>query len=127
MELQGFDQLLKRIDELGRKGSRIENKALRAGAEVVQKESSKLAPRRKIAKKHLADNIQISKVKKRDGTKFIEVGPQKGDNSEFFYGKFLEWGTSKMSPRPFLGPALASKKDEAMEVMRKSLKDDLGL
>lgn len=37
------------------------------------------------------------------------------------YGRFIEFGTVKMSPRPFLKPAFESKKTEAVAKMRETL------
>lgn len=128
VKLEGMDQLLAKLQELGgRMASRIENQALKAGAEVIQKAASERAPRSSANKKHLADNIAISRVKTKEGVKYVEVGPTKGDNSEFFYGKFLEWGTSKMAARPFLGPAAAEKKAEVVETMKQVIKGGLVL
>lgn len=39
------------------------------------------------------------------------------------YGKFLEFGTNKMAPRPALGPAFDQMKPFIMDNLRKALKD----
>ena len=122
MSLQGLEELVKNLEQLGQRAGKVENEALRKGAELVQIEASRKAPRSKMTKAHLADNIVISKVKKGEGGKYIEVGPTKGDNSPFFYGKFLEWGTSKMPARPFLYPALLQSKDRAIAAMAEIIK-----
>jgi HK97 gp10 family phage protein len=127
VRLEGLYELLAKLQELGNRAARVENQALKAGAEVIQKAASERVPRSHAHKKHLADNIIISRVKTKDGVKYVEVGPTKGDNSEFFYGKFLEWGTSKMAARPFLGPAAAEKRDEVIETMKQVIKDGIGL
>ncbi|WP_426453848.1 HK97-gp10 family putative phage morphogenesis protein [Paenibacillus sp. S-38] len=126
MKLEGMDELVKRLQEMGRKGAAIERAALQAGGEVIRSAASERAPRSNDAP-HLADNITISKIKTSQGMKYVLVGPQKGDNSEFFYGKFLEWGTSKMAARPFLGPVAAEKQGEVIEKMKQAIKDGLGL
>ncbi len=58
----------------------------------------------------LKKGLKVSGVRKKGGNKFVLAGIQKGDNSKIFYGKFLEFGTSKMKARPFMGPAYESKK-----------------
>ncbi|WP_242951287.1 HK97-gp10 family putative phage morphogenesis protein [Clostridium kluyveri] len=40
----------------------------------------------------------------------------RGDNSEIFYGKFIGFGTSKMSARPFLQPAYEKNKDNIQKL-----------
>lgn len=42
----------------------------------------KKAPMSSLDKKHMADHIKISEVEKENGVDFIEVGPNKGDDSE---------------------------------------------
>ncbi len=96
-----MDELLARLQSMGNIASKVENTALRAGAEVLKDSISKKAPRSSLNKKHLADHIGISSVKRREHIKIIEVGPK----PDYFYGAFLEWGTSKMTAKPFMGPA----------------------
>jgi HK97 gp10 family phage protein len=39
-----------------------------------------------------------------------------------YYWKFVELGTSKMTARPFIAPALDQSKDEAIDAVRESMK-----
>jgi len=123
MTLEGMDEILERLKELGQRAGPVENQALYAGAKIVKHNASQRAPRSAAAKEHLADNIVISEAKQGEGNKYVEVGPK----APFFYGKFLEYGTSKMTARPFLGPAQAESKGEVLEIMRQTLKAGLGL
>ena len=109
---------------MGRKGSILENKALLAGAEVINKEIVKNAPERT---GHAKKFLKISKVSKEKGMKVVKVGISKGDNSEAFYLKFHEYGTSKMVARPFMRPAFERKRKEALEATHKVIKEGLGL
>lgn len=127
LSLEGLEEILTRVQQLGDQASRIENKALKAGGAVVQKRASELAPRSRKAKRHMADNIKISGVKTKEGIKYVEVGPTRGDHSEFFYAKFLEFGTSKMTARPFMGPAAKESEGEVLETMKAQLRAGLGL
>lgn len=120
--LEGLDELVRNLEQIGEKAGRVENEALRTGAEIVQAEAASKAPRSDLNKPHLADNIVISKVKTGEGGKYVEVGPTKGDHSLFFYGKFLEWGTSKMPARPFMFPALIQARDRAIAAMAEVIK-----
>lgn len=42
---------------------------------------------------------------------------------DVYYWQFLEFGTSKMSARPFLRPAFEANKDSAIELFRTTLAD----
>ncbi len=138
---EGMDELLKKLQELGTKASRLENQALQAGAKVVQKNISQRAPRSSQPRQpkesapsqtwrtgqHAADHIRLSRVKNKDGIKTVEVGVQKGDNSHYFYLKFKEWGTSKMQAEPFMEPAAEESRSDVIEAMKDVLKAGLGL
>lgn len=43
----------------------------------------------------MADNIKVSEIKKENGVDYVHIGPNKGDNSEFFYSKFTELALQK--------------------------------
>jgi HK97 gp10 family phage protein len=113
ISLDGLEELVEELQKTGRAAGRAENAALRAGGEVIKNGMSKRAPRSKINKPHLADNIEVSNVKKKDAEKYIEIGPGK----DFFYGQFVELGTSKMRAQPFMAPTMAEDGDKATEAM----------
>ncbi len=77
--------------------------------------------------KKLKKGLKVSGVRKKGGNKFVLAGIQKGDNSKIFYGKFLEFGTSKIKARPFMGPAYERKKEEAKGIIKDELRRELGL
>nr|WP_207794467.1 HK97-gp10 family putative phage morphogenesis protein [Clostridium botulinum] len=124
MELDGMDNLIRKIEDIGKAGTRIENKALKKAGELIVEEAKNNVPFRK---GKLKEGLKVSGVRKKNGNKFVLAGIQKGDNSKIFYGKFLEFGTSKMKARPFMGPAYESKKEEAKEVIKEELRKGLGL
>jgi len=52
----------------------------------------------------------------------VQVAPLKVEvSSNAPYSVFLEYGTSKMLPRPFMGPATQLKKDEAIALVRRAV------
>ena len=53
------------------------------------------------------------------------VGKRYKVEGQAFYWKFLEFGTSKMSARPFLRPAFESRQQEAVRVMADQLKTEI--
>ncbi|HDR4478316.1 TPA: hypothetical protein QCQ14_006545, partial [Bacillus thuringiensis] len=54
-------------------------------------------------------------------------GIDKADRSPYFYGKFLEWGTSKMPAEPFIEPGFNSSKEAAIRAMTDILKNEMRL
>lgn len=44
-----------------------------------------------------------------------------GSDKDAFYGRFVEFGTSKMPARPFLRPAFEETKEKAVEVFKSQL------
>lgn len=117
--LTGMSDLQRQLEQLAdRRRAQIENRMLRAGAKVLQVAIAEDAPRDPNSREHLADNIMIMGITTVDGVKRIRVGPSRGDNSRFFYGKFLEWGTLKMAARPFVGTAAARSKKDVFNTMK---------
>ncbi|MCC0724612.1 HK97-gp10 family putative phage morphogenesis protein [Clostridioides sp. ZZV14-6044] len=140
---EGFDAILSKIESMGKSGDRLLNEAVKAGGNVILQDA---LPRVKKRTGKLEAGLKVSGVKKKGNVKYVLVGITKEDNSEIFYGKFLELGASAhqipikkgkkkgriinhpgVSPKPFLAPAFESKKDEAKNVMKEILKQGLGL
>ena len=133
INVDGMEELMQRLKQMGDKTGKIENNAIKKAASIVQESASRKAPRSlKISKNnygrgHLSDNIGISSVKNKEGYRYVEVGPQKADRSPYYYGKFLEWGTSKMKARPFMQPAYEENKKEILDTIKEELKGGLGI
>lgn len=128
LEFEGFDKILSRVEEMGKAGNKIANEGLKASGQVILDESkSILEMNGSIRTGRLKEGLKLSRLKRKGNKKYINVGIQKGDTSKIFYGKFVEWGTSKMSAKPFLGPAFESKKDEAKEILISEIKRGLKL
>lgn len=113
-EVEGVDELMNKFEKLAGEECLKEclNKCLKSIAQEVKSyASSKMARSNDAAKsgrigsrtyQHAADNIPISKIKKGKGYAKITIGWDNTDTSPFFYEKFVEYGTSKMKPRPVL-------------------------
>jgi HK97 gp10 family phage protein len=125
MEFSGLDEMILKLQQLGTKAARVENSALRAGAEELKETMSRNAPgpSEKPRQVHLKDHIQMSRVKQKEGSKAIEVGPGK----ESFYAQFLEFGTSKMSPKSFVQPSITESKDRVLKAMAEKLREGIGM
>lgn len=108
-------KVLNKLKKIGSQSEKVIGKALEESAKIVREEASFKASKRT---GELARRLVISKVKHSS----IDIGPDK----KTFYGRFIELGTVKMSARPFLRPALDTKKNEVrakfIEVLKRLLK-----
>lgn len=121
VKFEGMDELIKAVEALGQKGSRIENKALREAGTYLAEEMKKEAP---VRTGELRDSIGCSNVKTKQGQKYIEVGPDQTTN---WRAKFIEFGTVKMRANPFMSRAYEKNKNKVQEIIRQKLKEGLGL
>ena len=83
----------------------------RAGAKVVSDEAKRLVP---VKYGRLRKSIGIIKRKTKKGINTFSISPRKGGKNSAFYGRFIELGTSKMTAKPFLRPALDNSVDEVL-------------
>lgn len=125
IELEGMQELIDRVNKLGSRGTEIKEKALvRAGA-LVKSSMEQKAPRSDSSKKHMADNIQVSDIEQENGVDFVKIGPNKGDDTDFFYSKFTEWGTSKIPAQHWAENSVLENMKKINEVIRDELKRGL--
>lgn len=114
--LAEFQAKLKKLVS-SEKNEAIAERALRAGAEILRAEIERRAPRSTHKGKHLADHVIVSKV--------VNGNIKVGFHKDFFYARFLEWGTSKMKSQPFVEVSYNAVKDRIIaamvEVYRKEL------
>ena len=126
IELEGMQELIDRVNKLGSQGTEIKKKALDKAGALVKASMEQKAPRSELSKKHMADNIQVSDIEKEDGVDYVQIGPNKGDNSEFFYSKFTEWGTSKIPAQHWAENSVLENKKKINEVIKEELERGLG-
>lgn len=124
IELEGVDEILNKLQSIGENVGRLENKALKNAAEPVL-EDAKATNAFNDRSGKLRKGLKITNVKKKEGAKYILVGIDKSDNSKIYYGKFIEFGTSKMPAKPFLQPAYEKNKDNIKRTIAETLKEGL--
>jgi HK97 gp10 family phage protein len=100
-----------------------------AAAAVVKQAAQRLAPTSDRPHKvggnvvqpgNLKRNIIVKRLPPGDSSntsEHIVTVRKKGRNRDAFYGRFIEFGTVKMSPKPFLRPALLNEKNRAADAM----------
>jgi len=125
IELEGMTELIDKVNKLGAKGEFIKKKALDKAGELVKTSMKRKAPRSEETKKHMADNIKVSEIEKKNGVDFVKIGPNKGENSEFFYSKFTEWGTSKIPAQHWAENSLLENKREINQTIKEELQRGL--
>jgi HK97 gp10 family phage protein len=126
MDIQGLDELVKKMRELSPKLARNGLRAaVNAGAQVVKKEAASRVPvdtgalKRAVYAKQIrelsGDTQQTFYVAVRQGRR------ERAKNRDGWHWRFIEFGTKSMPARPFLRPALDVKKTEAAERIKTKL------
>ena len=116
IELSGMDELLARLANTTQSVERTKEKALKKGAEVIKEEMITNAP---VLTGNLKENIEVSDMKTKNSTEYVEVGP----NKDAFYAKFIEFGTIKQKAKPFIEPAFLAKRREALDIISDVIKE----
>ena len=62
MELEGFVELQKRLNELGQKGKKVESRAIQSGAKILADTIRKEVPVSDIDHLHIRDDIHVSRT-----------------------------------------------------------------
>lgn len=125
IELEGMQELIDKVNKLGDRGNTIKKKALDKAGELVKSSMESKAPRSELTKRHMADNIKVSEIERENGVDYIKIGPNKGDNSEFYYSKFTEWGTSKIPAQHWAENSVVENKKAINDVIFEELKRGL--
>lgn len=118
-QLSGFEDLMGFLRNMGSEGKRIEEKALKAGAEILREEIEANTPTSDLEKTHAKDHIIIGEIK--DGK--IPIGPDHGH----YYLRFSEFGTSTQPAQGFMERSFKNKKRDAQRAIAEVVKDELGL
>lgn len=115
MSFEGLDELIKACEELAieKELEDTNKKILKECGNLAYKTVQPLIHKSKDNSKsgragsrpsgHAADNIPKPKFKKIKGKQYIIVGWDKSDNSEYWYMKIEEWGSSQRPPHHSFG------------------------
>ena len=125
LELEGMEELVDKVSKLGQRGEVIKKNALDKAAALVKESMKSKAPRSDLNKIHIADNIKISDVEREDGVDYVQVGPTRGDNSEFYYSKYSNYGTSKIPAQHWAEKSVLENKREINKIIKEELERGL--
>ncbi|APB82391.1 hypothetical protein BAMY_09590 [Bacillus amyloliquefaciens] len=119
MSFDGIDDLTQYFEKIGGDVEKVEPVALKAGGEIIAERQRSHVNRSDKKQPHMQDNITVSNVREsKDGVRFVAVGPNK---KVAYRGRFLEWGTSKMPPHPFIEKGGEEGEGPAVELMERIL------
>lgn len=134
LDFDGIDAIIKdlgKMDEI--LNSSIVDNALTEAIQPAYQTAKRTAPRNKKGHRgygtgHMADNIPLKLVREND-FRSIEYGWEKSDNSDYYYAKFVEWGTSneKYPKRPFLNKSMSKNKVKCFDAFAEIIRKELGL
>lgn len=103
---------------LGNAAARLENKGLRAaGQPIADAQKSIVVKSNKGGRApHIKDDIRVSGVRRDTiaGTRYILIG---GTKLTKWRHHFLEFGSSKQNPQPFITPGFNAGKDAALQTL----------
>jgi HK97 gp10 family phage protein len=120
-----WEKYLAVIEEAGKDIDTAVDKALLAGAQVIQEEMISLAP---VKTGNLRDHIKIKGPIADGNYHYCEVGIIHDisftDAETARYANSQEYGTSKMAAHPYIRPGIDNAKKAARKAMRDSLKKD---
>ena len=114
IKLEGMEELINKIKEVttGREFEECNKNIIKKTQELAKNKMKSKVPQSldnsMSGKKgyrpggHSKDNIPISKIKNKKGYFYGTVGWETDDTSEYFYVKFVNYGTTKMKPKPFI-------------------------
>lgn len=118
MDLRQLDELLDDLEILAKSDQRrVMNVATRRGAVVLASKVRKAARSRtgKLRRNIVAMNMRKRGDQSGAAAVFVRTEGKANNPNNAFYWYFLEMGTSKMAPVPFIRPAFQSGIAEAQE------------
>jgi HK97 gp10 family phage protein len=119
--LSGVSDLVEELDRMTVNSALVIDEALKLAAEPILADARQTTAFVDRSGK-LRKSLVVSKVKIKNGQKFILAG---AFDADVFYARMVEFGTSKAKPHPFLMPAFERHKEKAYEIIRLKLQEAL--
>ena len=120
IEIVGLRELEDKLSNLDEKLSRALEEALEEIAEKIRDDAKSFAPvdtgsLRKSIRVEREGELQFSVVAGGGGV----INPRTG--REVDYAGYVEFGTSRMSPQPYMQPALEKNRDEILKIVKRKI------
>ena len=120
IEIVGLRELEDKLSNLDEKLKRALEEALEEIAEKIRDDAKDLAPvdtgsLRKSIRVEKEGDLQVSVIAGGGGV----INPRTG--REVDYAGYVEFGTSKMSPQPYMQPALEKNRDEILRIVKEKV------
>jgi len=122
LEIMGLNEVMADLQEIPQQTNRAMNTALREAAEVAKKAEISHVNRSDKDHTHLIDDITVGSISTVEGVKAIHIGPTE---KTAWRARFLENGTSKMKPYPFVLPAGNESEKEITDIMTKAIGESI--
>lgn len=125
-DVKGLAEVEQGLREIGRDvGRKGLIRSTSAGARVIRDKARSLAPKKtgKLRKNIVVQKFRKTKNKNQESRHIVTIR-KKGkasDPQNAYYGFFVEYGTSKQAPQPFMRPAYESKREAAADAVIDSL------
>ena len=120
IEIVGFRELEDKLSNLDVKLKRALEEALEEIAEKIRDDAKNFVPvdtgsLKKSIRVEKEGDLQVSVVAGGGGV----INPRTG--REVDYASFVEFGTSRMSPQPYMQPALEKNRDEILRIVKEKV------
>lgn len=127
-KITGRENVTRRLGGLqGEKAVADVGKALFAGGEIIRAEAAHLITENAVSGKGHVPSLPGQPPNENTGTlrnniETAQVAPLQVEvSSNAPYAVALEAGTSRMAPRPYMGPATRNKRKEVVELVQKAI------
>jgi HK97 gp10 family phage protein len=122
VSLLGVNGLADELERMVANAAAVENEALQAAATPILEDAQHTTAFIDRSG-DLRKSLRLSKVKFKKSSRYILVGQL---DSEAFYARMVEFGTSTADAHPFLEPAFEQHRAEAQEIIANHLREALG-
>lgn len=120
-EVQGMEELMKKLEQMGKAGAKIENKALQKAAEPLLEEVKNTTVFNDVTG-NLRKSIKMSRVKVAKDGKYIWIGDV---DRKANYSWYVEFGSSKVPARPFLRTVFEAGKFKVFNTIKEEIEKGL--
>ena len=121
LTLKGLDEYLENVRKAGVDIDAAVDRALIAGAEIMQEEMKGLVP---VDTGNLRNHIIINGPIQNGNYHYVEIGVINADETTARYAKVVEYGRPKIQARSFIRTGRDRSRKKVYNAMRESLKQD---